>query len=137
MAWLMAKWLKRKGVGSHKDSMICYRQLIIKIAKKMRLLTDEVLNSLSALNYCRALDTTTLRELIDYECMFIPEDPAPGVPRVAIPRDPIPTMQDLYDRMGSMEIHQGAIERMGAYNPPGYDQQLHQQYYQQQQYDEE
>ncbi|GKE55690.1 hypothetical protein Tco_1494875, partial [Tanacetum coccineum] len=59
VAWLMEKWLKRKGVGSQKDSMICCGQLITKIAKKMRVLTDEVLNSLSTPTYCRALDTTT------------------------------------------------------------------------------
>ncbi|GKD31510.1 hypothetical protein Tco_1242288 [Tanacetum coccineum] len=87
VAWLMAKWLKRKGVGSQKDSMICYGQLITKIAKKMR-------------------------ELIDSEGRLIPEDPALGVPRVAIPKGPRPSMQDLYDRMGSMEIRQEAIERM-------------------------
>ncbi|GJZ75129.1 hypothetical protein Tco_0639594 [Tanacetum coccineum] len=112
VAWLMAKWLKRKGVGSQKDSMIYYGQLIMKIAKKMRLLTNKVLNSLSAPTYCIALDTTTLKELIDSGGRLIPEDPAPGVPRVAIPRGPRPSMQDLYDRMGSMEIRQGAIKRM-------------------------
>ncbi|GJX16260.1 hypothetical protein Tco_0217092 [Tanacetum coccineum] len=79
VAWLMAKWLKRKGVGSQKDSMICCGQLIIKIAKKMRLIL---------------------------------EDPALGVPHVAIPKGPRPSMQYLYDRMGSMEIRQEAIERM-------------------------
>ncbi|GKD45204.1 hypothetical protein Tco_1269849, partial [Tanacetum coccineum] len=72
VAWLMAKWLKRKGVGSQKDSMICYGQLITKMAKKMRLLIDEVLNSLSAPTHCKALDTTTLRELIDSEGRLIP-----------------------------------------------------------------
>nr|GEY25852.1 hypothetical protein [Tanacetum cinerariifolium] len=66
-----------KGVGSQKDSMICYGQLITKIAKKIRLLTDEVLNSLNAPTYCRALDTTTLRELIDFEGRLIHEAPAP------------------------------------------------------------
>ncbi|GKD71796.1 hypothetical protein Tco_1325886 [Tanacetum coccineum] len=67
-------------------------------------------------------------------------------------------MQDLYERMGSIEIRQGAIERMsyrqsyhwdryarilehitqvysvplqGVYNPPRYDQQQYDQYYQQ------
>ncbi|GJU12529.1 hypothetical protein Tco_1134925 [Tanacetum coccineum] len=67
-------------------------------------------------------------------------------------------IKDLYERMGSMEIRQGAIERMdyrqsyhwdryhgvfkhmagmynipmdGTYNPPGYDQHQYQQYYQQ------
>nr|GEW76286.1 hypothetical protein [Tanacetum cinerariifolium] len=111
VAWLMEKCLKRKGVGSQKDSMICCGQLITKMAKMMRLLTDEVLNSLSALTYYRALDTTTLRELIDSKGRF-PDVPASGVPRVDIPRGPRPSMPDLYDQMGSMEIRQGAIERM-------------------------
>ncbi|GJY10704.1 hypothetical protein Tco_0378889, partial [Tanacetum coccineum] len=62
--------------------MTRYDKLITKIAKKMRVLTDEVLNSLSAPTYCRALDTTTLRELIDSEGRLIPKVPAPGVPRV-------------------------------------------------------
>ncbi|GJZ86629.1 hypothetical protein Tco_0658239 [Tanacetum coccineum] len=35
-----------------------------------------------------------------------------GVPRVGIPRPPRASMQDLYDRMGRMEIRQDAIERM-------------------------
>ncbi|GJU73705.1 hypothetical protein Tco_1265110 [Tanacetum coccineum] len=72
-----------------------------------------------------------------------------SVPRVGIPRPLRASMQDLYDRMGRMEIRQEAIERMeyrqsyhwdryqkvfehmagvysvpmqGAYNPPGYAQ---------------
>ncbi|GJQ99769.1 hypothetical protein Tco_0522754 [Tanacetum coccineum] len=80
-----------------------------------------------------------------------------SIPRVAIPKPPRVSMQDLYERMGSMEIRQGAIERMSyrqsypwdryaevfehmarvysvplkeAYNPPGYDQQQYDQYYQ-------
>ncbi|GJW76933.1 putative reverse transcriptase domain-containing protein [Tanacetum coccineum] len=95
------------------------------------------------------LDTSTLRDLIDSEGKLIPEDPQPGVPRVGIPRPPRASMQDLYDRMGRMEIRQEAIERMkyrqsyhwdryqgvfehmagvysvplqGAYNPPGFAQ---------------
>ncbi|GKA21166.1 hypothetical protein Tco_0701155 [Tanacetum coccineum] len=55
---------------------------------------------------------TTLRELIDSEGRLIPVDPQPGVPRVGIPRPPRASMQDLYDRMGSMEIRHEAIERM-------------------------
>nr|GEV76747.1 hypothetical protein [Tanacetum cinerariifolium] len=77
------------------------------------------------------------------------EDPKPRVPRVGIPIPPRASMQDLYDMMGMMEIHQEAIEHMkyrqsyywdtyhggfehmagvysvslqGAYNPPGYAQ---------------
>ncbi|GJW12265.1 hypothetical protein Tco_1578092 [Tanacetum coccineum] len=58
------------------------------------------------------LDTTTLRDLIDSDGKLIPEDPQPGVPRVGIPRPSRASMQDLYDRMGRMEIRQEAIERM-------------------------
>ncbi|GJU78267.1 putative reverse transcriptase, RNA-dependent DNA polymerase [Tanacetum coccineum] len=106
----------------------------------------------------RDLDTTTLRDLIDSDGKLIPEDPQPGVPRVGIPRPPRASMQDLYDRMGHMEIRQDAIERMeyrqsyhwdryhgvfehmdrvysvplqGAYNPLGYAQPQYDQCYQQ------
>ncbi|GJV51373.1 hypothetical protein Tco_1447114, partial [Tanacetum coccineum] len=60
--------------------------------------------SMSALIYCRDVDTTTLRELIAYKGRLILEDPQPGVPIVGIPRPPRASMQDLYDRMGRMEI---------------------------------
>ncbi|GKE50752.1 hypothetical protein Tco_1485908 [Tanacetum coccineum] len=66
--------------------MICCGQFITKIAKKARVLSDEG--------------------------RLIPEAPQPDVPRVAIPRPSRASMQDLYDRMGIMEIRQGAIERM-------------------------
>ncbi|GJX52064.1 hypothetical protein Tco_0717447 [Tanacetum coccineum] len=72
---------------------------------------DEEEKSLSAPVYCRDLDTTTLRDLIDSDGKLIPEDPQPGVPRVGIPRPLRAYMQDLYDRMGRMEIRQEAIER--------------------------
>ncbi|GKF34867.1 hypothetical protein Tco_0108067, partial [Tanacetum coccineum] len=85
---------------------------ISKIARKSRVLTDSVIRILSALIYCRDLFTTTLRDLIGSEGRLIPEDPQPGVPRVSIPRPPRASMQDLYDRMGRMEIHQEAIEWM-------------------------
>nr|GFA59246.1 hypothetical protein [Tanacetum cinerariifolium] len=104
-----------------------------------------------------ALDTTTLRELINSEGRLIPKALEPGVPRVAIPKPLRASTQDLYERKGSMEIRQGAIERMsyrqsyhqdmyaevfehmaevysvplqGAYNPPRYDQWQYDQYYQ-------
>nr|GEX59081.1 hypothetical protein [Tanacetum cinerariifolium] len=143
-------WIKRKGAGSQKESMICCRHFVTRIAKRKNLLSKEVLNSLSAPIYCRALDTTTLRELINSEGRPIHEAPELCVPRVAIPRRPRASLQDFYERMGSMKIRQEAIERMsykqsyhwdmyarvfehmarvysvtlqGAYNPPGYDQQ--------------
>ncbi|GKB19295.1 hypothetical protein Tco_0853218 [Tanacetum coccineum] len=112
VAWLTARWMKRKGASSQKESIICYGQFITKITKRNNLLSEEVLNSLSAPIYCRALDTTTLRELIDSKGRLIPEAPEPGVPRVPIPKPPRALMQDLYERMGNMEIRQGAIERM-------------------------
>ncbi|GKG31737.1 hypothetical protein Tco_0426687, partial [Tanacetum coccineum] len=59
--------MKRKGAGTQRESQICYGQFITKISRKGRVLSDEVIRSLSALIYCRDLDTTTLRELIDSE----------------------------------------------------------------------
>nr|GEW63207.1 hypothetical protein [Tanacetum cinerariifolium] len=82
------------------------------IARKCRVLTEDVVKSLSALIYCRDLDTTTLRDLIDSDGKLILEDPQPGVPRVGIPRPPRASMQDLYDKMGRMEIRQVAIKLM-------------------------
>ncbi|GJW70944.1 ribonuclease H-like domain-containing protein [Tanacetum coccineum] len=110
MAWVIAKWMKRKGARSQKDSQIC----------------------------CD-LDRTTLRELIDSEDRLIPDILVDDVQRVAAQRAlrvQRASMQDLYERMGSMEIRQEAIERMdvplqGAYNPPGYAQPQYDQYYQQ------
>ncbi|GKE02353.1 hypothetical protein Tco_1390336 [Tanacetum coccineum] len=58
--------------------MICCGQFITRIAKRMGLLTDEVLNSLSAMIYCRALDAITLKELIGHDGRLIVEDQAPG-----------------------------------------------------------
>ncbi|GJR23777.1 hypothetical protein Tco_0972304 [Tanacetum coccineum] len=72
VASLMARWLKRKGVGN----------------------------------------ATTLRVLIGSNGRLIVEDPAPGVLRVAMPRGPRPSIQDLYDQMGNMKIRQGVIEKM-------------------------
>ncbi|GKG30272.1 hypothetical protein Tco_0420170 [Tanacetum coccineum] len=77
---------------------------------------------MSAPIYCRDLDTTTLRELIDSEGRLIPEDPQPDVPRVAIPRSQRASMQDLY--AGVFEHMDGVyiVPLQGAYNPPGYAQ---------------
>nr|GEW85823.1 retrotransposon Orf1 [Tanacetum cinerariifolium] len=68
-------------------------------ARKAMVLSDEVIRSLSAPIYCRDLDTTTLKELIDSEGRLIPEALQPDLPRVAIPRPPGASMQDLYERM--------------------------------------
>nr|GEX62647.1 hypothetical protein [Tanacetum cinerariifolium] len=83
-----------------------------RMAKKTSSLADEVLDGLSALIYCRPLDDTALNELIGSNRRLIDEEPTLGVPRFAMPRPSLSTMQDLYDRMGNMEIHQGVLERM-------------------------
>ncbi|GJX34918.1 hypothetical protein Tco_0246475 [Tanacetum coccineum] len=158
VAWVIAKWMKRKRDGTQKEIQICCGQFISKLARKCRVLTEDAVRSLSAPIYCRDLDTTTLRDLIDSDGKLIPEDPQPGVHRVGIPRPPRASMHDLYDRMGHIELRQDAIERMeyrqsyhwdryhgvfehmdrvysvplqGAYNPPGYAQPEYDQYYQQ------
>ncbi|GJW67025.1 retrovirus-related pol polyprotein from transposon TNT 1-94 [Tanacetum coccineum] len=106
------KTREKEWVLRERESMTCCGQFITKIARKARVLSDEVIRSLSAPIYCRDLDTTTLRELIDFKVRLIPEAPQPDVPRVAIPRPTRASMQDLYDWMGSMEIRHGTIERM-------------------------
>ncbi|GKC76994.1 hypothetical protein Tco_1127768 [Tanacetum coccineum] len=96
--------------------MICYRQFNTKIARRANMLTDEVMDGLSALVYCRPLDTTTLRELIDSNRRLIVEEPAPSDPRVAICRT---------FRVYGWHCD---VPLQGAYVPPGYDepQQQHQ-----------
>ncbi|GJR16535.1 hypothetical protein Tco_0799187 [Tanacetum coccineum] len=68
-------------------------------------------NEYANVAWLKGADTTTLRELIDSEGRLIPEDPQPGVPRVAIPRPPRASMQDLYDRIGSIEIQEDQSEK--------------------------
>ncbi|GJV12512.1 hypothetical protein Tco_1354053 [Tanacetum coccineum] len=132
VAWVIAKWMKRKGAGTQKESQICCGQFILKLARKCRVLIEDVVRSLSALIYCIDLDTITLRDLIDSGGKLILEDPQVGVPRVGIPRPPRASMQDLYDMM-VFEHMAGvySVPLQGAYNPPGYAQPQYDQYYQQ------
>ncbi|GKA61666.1 hypothetical protein Tco_0761185 [Tanacetum coccineum] len=69
------RWMKRKGAGTQKESKICCGPFVSKIARKSRVLTDDVIRRLSAPIYCRDLDTTPLRDLIDSEGRLILEDP--------------------------------------------------------------
>ncbi|GKA14005.1 hypothetical protein Tco_0693651 [Tanacetum coccineum] len=41
VAWLIARWMKRKGAGNQRESMICCGRFIMKIARKARVLSDE------------------------------------------------------------------------------------------------
>ncbi|GJW52536.1 hypothetical protein Tco_0096621 [Tanacetum coccineum] len=122
------------------------------IAKRLDILTDEVLDGLSAPTYCRASDVITLKELTDPNGRLISEDPAPGILRVATPKGPCPTITELYDKISRIETRQVMLERMacrqlyqlgryvrvleymaGQYNvilqreyaPPGYDEEQH------------
>nr|GEX75297.1 reverse transcriptase domain-containing protein [Tanacetum cinerariifolium] len=97
VAWVIAKWMKKKGAGTQKESQIYCGQFILKLARKCRVLTEDVVRSLSAAIYCRDLDTITLKDLIDSDGNLIPKDPQLGVPRPSRA-----FMQDLYDRMGRM-----------------------------------
>nr|GEV28484.1 hypothetical protein [Tanacetum cinerariifolium] len=86
VAWLIARWIKRKGAHTQKESQFCCRQFITKLVRKSRVLSDKG--------------------------RLIPEDPQPGVPRVGISRPLRASMQDLYEGMSNMEIRKGMIERM-------------------------
>nr|GEW84687.1 hypothetical protein [Tanacetum cinerariifolium] len=96
--------MKRKGAGTQKESQICYGQFILKLSRKCRVLTEDVGRRFSAPIYCRDLDTTTFRDLVDSDGKLIPEDPQPRVPRVGIPRPPRASMQDLYDKIEEMDL---------------------------------
>nr|GEW03015.1 hypothetical protein [Tanacetum cinerariifolium] len=96
----------------HQNGYANVAWFISKLARKCWVLTEDVARSLSGLVYYRDLDSTTLKDLIDSEGKLILKDPHSGVPRVGIPRPLRASMQDLYDRMGRMEIRQDAIERM-------------------------
>ncbi|GKA98019.1 hypothetical protein Tco_0825913 [Tanacetum coccineum] len=94
-AWLISRWMKRKGAATQKESQICY------------------------------LDTTTLRELINSKSRLIPKDPQLSVLRVSIPRPPRPSMQDLYKYQMEFRAQWAGVYSVplqGAYNPLGYAQ---------------
>nr|GEX64774.1 DNA/RNA polymerases superfamily protein [Tanacetum cinerariifolium] len=90
----------------------CYEKDVTEMISLVQVLTKDVVRSLSAPIYFKDLDTTTFRDLVNSDGELIPEDPQLGVPKVGIPRPPKASMQDLYDRMGRMEIRQEAIEHM-------------------------
>ncbi|GKA42871.1 hypothetical protein Tco_0735531 [Tanacetum coccineum] len=95
---------EKERIWDSERESICCGKFISKIARKCKVLTEDVVRSLSSPIYCRDLDTTTFKDLIDYDGKLILEDPQLGVPRVSIPRPQRASMHDLYDRMGRMEI---------------------------------
>ncbi|GKD46816.1 hypothetical protein Tco_1271461, partial [Tanacetum coccineum] len=97
------------------------------IAKRLGILSDEVLNGLSTPTYCRTLDANILRELIGSNGRLIPEEIAPSIPRVATPRASHPTTSDVYARvLEHIALHYGFTLR-GPYNPLDYFEQQQQQ----------
>nr|GEX31304.1 hypothetical protein [Tanacetum cinerariifolium] len=121
VAWLIARWIKRKGAGTERESLIFRGQFITMLARKVRVLSDEVLKSLSSPIYYRDLDTTTLRELIDSEAWRY-------------------SRERTYRQSYHWDMYPGVFEHMDgvynvplqrAYNPPGYAQPQYDQYYQQ------
>nr|GEU86783.1 hypothetical protein [Tanacetum cinerariifolium] len=106
---------EKKGSWNPKrESMICCGQFVTKITKTLGILSDEVLDRLSAPTYCRALDVNTPKELTGTNEGLIVEDPTPGIPRVATLRGPHTTITDLYDKISLIEICQGMLERMAC-----------------------
>ncbi|GJX40958.1 hypothetical protein Tco_0255948 [Tanacetum coccineum] len=104
--------MNKKGVGTQRESLICYGQFVTRIVKRLGMLSDEVLNGLSAQTYCRTLDANILRKLIGSNRRLIPEEIAPSIPRVATPKAPRPATSDLYDKISQLETQIGEIGRM-------------------------
>nr|GEX05070.1 hypothetical protein [Tanacetum cinerariifolium] len=112
VAWVISKWMKKKGDGSQRDNMICCGRFITRIAWRMNLLTEDVLRGLSTLTYYKSLDRTTLRELIGSDKRLILEVLVSGAPLVAMHAPLCHYLEDLYDRMGHIELRQEAIKYM-------------------------
>ncbi|GJY53675.1 hypothetical protein Tco_0445339 [Tanacetum coccineum] len=147
-------WMKRKGVGTQRESLICCGQFVTRVAKSLGVLEDDVLDGLNALIYYRLLDANALRELISSNGRLIPEETTPSIPRVATPRVVCHTTSDMYDKIRQLEtrinnikgmmhrqsyhsdIYVSVSEHIGAhqgttlrdpYNPPNYAEEPQQQ----------
>nr|GEU32298.1 hypothetical protein [Tanacetum cinerariifolium] len=86
VTWLIAKWMKKKGVGTHRESLTCCGQFVIRIAKRL--------------------------ELIGSNGRLISEEIAHSIPGVVTPRAQRPTTSDLFDKKSQLETRIGEIERM-------------------------
>ncbi|GKC95853.1 hypothetical protein Tco_1161295 [Tanacetum coccineum] len=106
------KWMKNKGVGPQRESLICCGQFMTRIVKRLGILSNGMLNGLSALTYCRTLDANILRELIGSNGRLIPEEITPSIPRVVTPKALRPTTSDVYDKISQLETRIGEIQRM-------------------------
>ena len=64
VAWVIVRWMKRKGNGTQKGSKIICEQFMTRIARRMKLLIDDTLSTYSTPTPWMKLDDATLRELI-------------------------------------------------------------------------
>ncbi|GJZ47766.1 hypothetical protein Tco_0601598 [Tanacetum coccineum] len=62
-----------------------WTRFMMKLARKLRLLTDDVLDGLRSPIICRTLDATTLWELIGLDRRLIADNPASEISRFAMP----------------------------------------------------
>nr|GEZ21003.1 hypothetical protein [Tanacetum cinerariifolium] len=117
-----------------------HEKFITRMARRMNLLSKAVLNGLSTLTYCRALDRITLKELIGPNERLITEAPMPGwvtwryVIRQGVVERMAYRQSYQWDRYAEVFDHMAGVYDIslhGAYNPPRYDQEQYQQYSQQ------
>ncbi|GJR62941.1 hypothetical protein Tco_1505103 [Tanacetum coccineum] len=91
---------------------------------RLGILSDEVLNGLSAPTYYKILDANILRELIGSNGRLIPEEIAPSISRVVTPRAQRPTTSDLYNKISQLETQ--IVTLRDPYDPPSYFEQQQQ-----------
>ena len=112
VAWVIVVWMKKKGKGTQEGSKIICGQFVTRIARRMRILSDDNLNSYSTPTPCKKLNETTLRELIGRDGKLIAWDPQPGVARLVPPRPHKATVMEVYQKLGEVERRQAALEEL-------------------------
>ena len=95
VAWVIAVRMKKKGKGTQEGSKIICGQFVTRIARRMRLWSDDNLNSYSTPTPCKKLNETNLRELIGRDGKLIAWDSQPGVARLVPPRPHRPTVMEV------------------------------------------
>lgn len=65
VAWVVAHWLKKKGKGSQSDSELVCGHLITRLAKRLKVFTEENMATYSAPTAYKTFDHVTLRDLVD------------------------------------------------------------------------
>nr|GEW98791.1 hypothetical protein [Tanacetum cinerariifolium] len=127
IAWLIAKWIKKKGASTQKESQIYYGQFISKLARKTRVLSDDVV-----------LHVAAPRVSIPRPTRVSVNDFYERMERIEICQEAIKRME--YRQSYHWDRYHGVFEHMakmynipiqGAYNPPGYAQPQYDQFYQQ------